>query len=438
MDSLLHSEYLTSCFTTTQEDECLATAPIMSSPQTIQKPTSTQSSPQQNSTCQVCGDKSSGFHYGVLACEGCKGFFRRSSKRDKEYTCRHGDGTCIIGRMNRNRCQHCRYKKCLSVGMSREAVRYGRVPTRSKVKSPGGTTRKKSTDSEYSLSENDDIPPVAMPMNGHETHYEVPPPVRDESLQTKQAEMYELVSMIAYAFRITCMYSSNDMPYLRDFNYTQDNPQLMVGEVDLANRRRWMQFTELIDPAVSGQVEFAKAVPGFRNLTQEDQLLLLKGSFFQVWLLRISPLLHQVENRMHTGQTLSVIWEQLMILLPRELFHAMYVFADEINHFGLLETELALFCSALLAQRDAHGLSNVTAVAELQNNLVEALRIQVEGNHPHNAVTLMGNLYNKMQELQHIHKMHRDFALDCSQRWPDICHGIPALYAEMMDVNVQT
>lgn len=27
---------------------------------------------------------------------------------------------CLIMRMNRNRCQHCRFKKCLSVGMSRD------------------------------------------------------------------------------------------------------------------------------------------------------------------------------------------------------------------------------------------------------------------------------------------------------------------------------
>ncbi|XP_045148558.1 oxysterols receptor LXR-beta [Echinops telfairi] len=40
--------------------------------------------------CRVCGDKASGFHYNVLSCEGCKGFFRRSVVRGGagRYTCR--------------------------------------------------------------------------------------------------------------------------------------------------------------------------------------------------------------------------------------------------------------------------------------------------------------------------------------------------------------
>ncbi|CAJ1051140.1 nuclear receptor subfamily 1 group D member 1-like [Xyrichtys novacula] len=82
--------------------------------------------------CKVCGDIASGFHYGVHACEGCKGFFRRSIQQNIHYKMCVKNEKCHIMRMNRNRCQHCRFKKCLSVGMSRDAVRFGRIPKREK------------------------------------------------------------------------------------------------------------------------------------------------------------------------------------------------------------------------------------------------------------------------------------------------------------------
>lgn len=117
--------------------------------------------------CKVCGDIASGFHYGVHACEGCKvrlqtrdcvlcsyicalcslsanaltqriplkeffffslsrllqGFFRRSIQQNIHYKMCVKNEKCLIMRMNRNRCQHCRFKKCLSVGMSRDGER---------------------------------------------------------------------------------------------------------------------------------------------------------------------------------------------------------------------------------------------------------------------------------------------------------------------------
>ncbi|XP_018430279.1 PREDICTED: nuclear receptor ROR-gamma-like [Nanorana parkeri] len=76
--------------------------------------------------CKICGDKSSGIHYGVITCEGCKGFFRRSQQGKPIYSCSQQQ-SCQIDRSNRNRCQHCRLQKCLSLGMSRDAVKFGRM-----------------------------------------------------------------------------------------------------------------------------------------------------------------------------------------------------------------------------------------------------------------------------------------------------------------------
>lgn len=84
--------------------------------------------------CQVCGDKASGFHYGVHSCEGCKGFFRRSIQQKIQYRPCSKNQQCPIMRINRNRCQYCRLKKCVAVGMSRDAIRFGRVPKREKAK----------------------------------------------------------------------------------------------------------------------------------------------------------------------------------------------------------------------------------------------------------------------------------------------------------------
>ena len=73
----------------------------------------------QHIECVVCGDKSSGKHYGQFTCEGCKSFFKRSVRRNLTYTCR-GNRTCPIDQHHRNQCQYCRFKKCLKSGMRRE------------------------------------------------------------------------------------------------------------------------------------------------------------------------------------------------------------------------------------------------------------------------------------------------------------------------------
>lgn len=74
-----------------------------------------------NELCSVCGDKASGFHYNVLSCEGCKGFFRRSVIKGARYVC-HSGGHCPMDTYMRRKCQECRLRKCRQAGMREECV----------------------------------------------------------------------------------------------------------------------------------------------------------------------------------------------------------------------------------------------------------------------------------------------------------------------------
>lgn len=65
------------------------------------------------------GLRPAGKHYGVYSCEGCKGFFKRTIRKDLTYTCRDNKD-CVVDKRQRNRCQYCRYQKCLATGMKRE------------------------------------------------------------------------------------------------------------------------------------------------------------------------------------------------------------------------------------------------------------------------------------------------------------------------------
>ncbi|XP_033102511.1 uncharacterized protein LOC117105468 [Anneissia japonica] len=75
--------------------------------------------------CKVCNDVSSGIHFGVYTCEGCKGFYRRSLRDSSNYTC-VDNKQCNITPSTRNVCRYCRFQKCLEVGMSRSGIKLGR------------------------------------------------------------------------------------------------------------------------------------------------------------------------------------------------------------------------------------------------------------------------------------------------------------------------
>ncbi|XP_066426291.1 retinoic acid receptor RXR-beta-like, partial [Molothrus aeneus] len=96
--------------------------------------------------CAICGDRSSGKHYGVSSCEGCKGFFKRTIRKDLTYTCRD-NRECVVDKRQRNRCQYCRYQKCLATGMKREAVQEERQ-----------RGKDKEGDADFGVAPNEEMP----------------------------------------------------------------------------------------------------------------------------------------------------------------------------------------------------------------------------------------------------------------------------------------
>ncbi|KAL3286850.1 hypothetical protein HHI36_001339 [Cryptolaemus montrouzieri] len=74
-----------------------------------------------NQRCAICGDRATGKHYGAASCDGCKGFFRRSVRKNHLYTCRFSR-SCVVDKDKRNQCRYCRLRKCFKAGMKKEAV----------------------------------------------------------------------------------------------------------------------------------------------------------------------------------------------------------------------------------------------------------------------------------------------------------------------------
>ena len=71
------------------------------------------------SLCLVCGDRASGKHYGVQSCDGCRGFFKRTIRRNIDYVCKD-NGACVVDVARRNQCQACRFRKCLDMNMNKD------------------------------------------------------------------------------------------------------------------------------------------------------------------------------------------------------------------------------------------------------------------------------------------------------------------------------
>ncbi|KAF1751185.1 hypothetical protein GCK72_017739 [Caenorhabditis remanei] len=70
--------------------------------------------------CEICLRAAKGHHCGVASCKGCKTFFRRMCVSNTEFKCKLNEDCFDLSKRTviHLRCQACRYKKCIDVGMN--------------------------------------------------------------------------------------------------------------------------------------------------------------------------------------------------------------------------------------------------------------------------------------------------------------------------------
>ncbi|XP_037310760.2 nuclear receptor subfamily 1 group D member 2a [Pungitius pungitius] len=496
--------------------------------------------------CKVCGDVASGFHYGVHACEGCKGFFRRSIQQNIQYKKCLKMENCTIMRINRNRCQQCRFKKCLAVGMSRDAVRFGRIPKREKQRmllemqnamnnmmsssgqlqsmlhghqspplpaepesgsSPASSsssasdslscsspssprcpqgsecvvsmdTSSSSSSSCASDSGEDESVAVASrrrrdafacvqqrspgwdrasPLTGavapqqagcggrmaeeqkqgsrscwnsnvvaggyQDRFYTNSPPVgntayREESEvhQQQQQQLYSAPTCKASEDRQRQGFNtqSPSRGYTGPTSCVNNRPHLVcpMNSSPYVDPRKpsqevWEEFSQSFTPAVRDVVDFAKSIPGFRDLTEHDQVGLLKAATFEVLMVRFASLFNVAERTVTflSGKRYSL--DALRSLGAGELLNSMCEFSEKLAALRLDSEEMRLFTAVVLVSADRSGIRDLSSVEALQDQLIRGLRNLVMQNHGEESATFT-KLLLKLPELRTLNNMHSE------------------------------
>ncbi|VDM95437.1 unnamed protein product [Thelazia callipaeda] len=283
--------------------------------------------------CVVCGDKSSGKHYGQFSCEGCKSFFKRSIRRSLNYTCR-GSKNCPVDVNHRNQCQYCRLKKCERMGMRKEGlliINFGKlISTVQRGRIPANMT---NTFSSSVLFSERLMTVTNQPINSNFSTI-----------------VTHLIQAEPYPFTINC---SSQPPSIGMDNIYEFGAKLLFSAV-----------------------EWAKNIPFFIELNDTDQLTLLRSSWAELFVINaaqfgmpvhVAPLL--AASGLHASPPLPP--EQLVIFMDR-----IRIFQSQIERLKALQMDPAEFCclkATILFSVDCCRLNDVLRVETVQEKIQLAL-----------------------------------------------------------------
>lgn len=369
--------------------------------------------------CRVCGDKASGFHYNVLSCEGCKGFFRRSVVHGGagRYACR-GGGACQMDAFMRRKCQLCRLRKCKEAGMREQCVLSEEQIRKKKIRkqqqpppAPGGPGGSSGSAAAPGAS------PGGADAGGQGCG-------EGEGVQLTAAQ--ELMIQQLVAAQLQCNKRSfSDQPKVTPWPLGAD-PQSRD-----ARQQRFAHFTELAIISVQEIVDFAKQVPGFLQLGREDQIALLKASTIEIMLLETA--------RRYNHETECITFLKDFTYskddfhragLQVEFINPIFEFSRAMRRLGLDDAEYALLIAINIFSADRPNVQEPGRVEALQQPYVEALLSYTRIKRPQDQLRFPRMLM-KLVSLRTLSSVHSEqvFALRLQDK------KLPPLLSEIWDVH---
>eukprot|EP00063_Salmo_salar_P026054 XP_014000889.1 PREDICTED: peroxisome proliferator-activated receptor gamma isoform X3 [Salmo salar] len=361
-------------------------------------PTYTDASSLLNIDCRVCGDKASGFHYGVHVCEGCKGFFRRTVRLKLVYD--HCDLHCRIHKKSRNKCQYCRFQKCLLVGMSHDAIRFGRMPQVEREK----LLQAEFMDVEPRNPESADLRALSRQLClSYHRHFPLTKSKAKAILSGKTHGnspfvIHDMKSLTAGQYFINC----RQLPVLERQRSVLP-PEEPAEELELSVFRR-IQFRSA--EAVQEVTEFTKSIPGFTELDMNDQVILLKYGVIEVMTTMLAPLMNKDGTLFAYGQIFMTREFLKSLRKPFcEMMEPKFEFAAKFNLLELDDSDMALFFAVIILSGDRPGLVNVKPIEDLQETVLQALELQLKTIHP-DCPQLFAKLLQKMTDLRQLVANH--------------------------------
>ncbi|CAH8434639.1 unnamed protein product [Schistosoma turkestanicum] len=362
-----------------------------------------------NLVCVICGDKASGKHYGVISCEGCKGFFKRTVRKQLVYVCRES-GQCPVDIRKRTRCQHCRFEQCLAKGMKKEAVQEERhrQPSSNSVPSISKTpkTERKGPGRRSAFS-NKSVESISTDQQATCNQDSIPCSATTTTTTTTSTDCIQPDQVKSESCSTNCIRSNNvllsdevDLPNLTlrcllTAELSMD-PKLAVSERGEAiyedipgDDDTGLHPLTIICQSVEQQlpriVNWARQLPVFSSayLSFDDQFCLIKAAW---------PELVLISSAYHS----TVIRDGLLLSIGRHLgrevarSHGLGPLVDRILHelvarfrdLSLQRTELALLRAIILFNPDANGLSSRHRVEAVREQLYSALHSYCTSNQP--------------------------------------------------------